>query len=313
LRRLGSANAQQGKRITELTQQIAQLFRSQQSDQMQPQPAAMQALPPPPVVQALPPPPVAYNTHEAQARSRAPSMEAQALSAESQLPSAFPGLFALPIRLANGTSKHWTDVKKDEKVDTATMRPSYWFECLEEKTRGGQKLTRQLLLFSDGIALVNNDKFKWYRPHMLLSKMLWGDKEADLLVLQFKVGEVGNFIADCDITARLLVNDRQQVTDALQTLRAQMQNQDPINAPHHAPIAHPPAQNPAFLQAPPLSPQPQNVAPGPPPVNMAAYEEIIKQARDMLGYDEAQVRSIASQLCSEGRPADLNVLLDRLC
>ena len=163
LRRLGSANAQQGKRITELTQQIAQLFRSQQSDQMQPQPAAMQALPPPPVVQALPPPPVAYNTHEAQARSRAPSMEAQALSAESQLPSAFPGLFALPIRLANGTSKHWTDVKKDEKVDTATMRPSYWFECLEEKTRGGQKLTRQLLLFSDGIALVNNAKFKWYR------------------------------------------------------------------------------------------------------------------------------------------------------
>lgn len=114
------------------------------------------------------------------------------------------------VRMADGSAKTWSEVQKDEKLDAAALHPLHSFECCEQKQRGAQKLSRQLLVFTSGIALLNSSKFKWYRPHQLLSRTLVGQNEDDLLVLEFSPGALDDVAAE-SMSVRLLTSDRQQV------------------------------------------------------------------------------------------------------
>jgi hypothetical protein len=213
----------------------------------------------------------------------------------------------------SGESKPWSAVGKDERLDISTLEPMHWFECFEQKERGQKRLTRQMLVFKNGLALMNGAKFKWYRPHLLLNKMLVGDDEADLLVLKFGVGAIAEFTTDTEISARLLMSNREEVMKSLHQARMVLQGgqQPPQSAPSGS--APNPSSRPQ-LGGPRGPPVPAAQAlPGAPvaAVDASAYESIIGQA-SLLGYSEAKVRGAARQLQNERKPPDLNTLLDLL-
>lgn len=211
------------------------------------------------------------------------------------------------VQTHSGEWKKWSAVSKDERLDVSALLPVHWFECFEQKERGQKRLTRQMLVFQNGVALMNGNKFKWYRPHLLLNKMLVGDDEDDLLVLRFGVGTVADFTTDTAISARLLMSNREEVMNALHRSRMVIQGEQaqPQTAPR-APGAS--SMQPQHgIRGPPAAVPP----PIAPPVDASAYESVIGQA-SLLGYSEANVREAARQLQTERKPPDLNALLDRL-
>lgn len=96
-----------------------------------------------------------------------------------------------------------------------------------------------------------------------------------------------------------------QVLDAVQRVRGQ------IAQAQHAADSMPPAAPPPYTSRGREAALPAPRPPPAPPASSAVYQDIIRQAAQ-LGYAEAKAQYAASQLQAEGRPADLNVLLDRL-
>jgi len=209
VRELGTANAAQGRKIKALSQGGG-------SQQILPEEAPValhnhrdgdlyhQAPVPPPPVESQPVQLVSRAAVRAELDSR-PSVPS--------VPSMGPNsTVTFQVTTAAGEQKQWVDLSKDDKIDVSALQPLHWFECSEQKERGQKRLTRQLLVFSTGLALMNGAKFKWYRPHLLLNRMLVGDEEAQLLVLQFSAGAVDGFTTDTKISVRLLVENREQVS-----------------------------------------------------------------------------------------------------
>jgi len=97
-------------------------------------------------------------------------------------------------RLADGREKEWNQVRKDEKLNMATLNAMSLWDLQELKDmddRSGvckSRRPRQLALLSSAIILINNGKFKWYRPVELLSILRGARAASNVISMRFEKG-----------------------------------------------------------------------------------------------------------------------------
>jgi len=120
-------------------------------------------------------------------------------------------------RLADGRECQWQHIPKDEYLDMSSLGDVMWWDVKEAKNVksgletsmwGSSNRPRQLgLLRNHSAVLVNNGKFKWFRPQALLDSAYTHPTQKCLLTVEYSEGSADGFTARQHLVSYLITKD----------------------------------------------------------------------------------------------------------
>jgi len=100
--------------------------------------------------------------------------------------------------------KAWYEIKHDELINVRSLAAvAEWWEVQEVK--GYSIRPRQLGVLKDSaVILVNQGKYKWYRPSKLFDSVYQHPSQQNMLTIEYKVGAADGFVAKEHLVSNLL-------------------------------------------------------------------------------------------------------------
>lgn len=108
--------------------------------------------------------------------------------------------------MKGGGQKGWYELKHDEQINVGSLAAvAEWWDVQEVK--GYQLRPRQLGVLKDrAVVLVNNGKFKWYRPSALFTSA-FHPQQPNMLTIEYKAGAADGYVATESLLTNLIFSN----------------------------------------------------------------------------------------------------------